>query len=200
MHLAFKAASAFPFPLADHPLVASGALVLQSKASCMPAHALMPQPGWTVVDGCAAPGNKTTHLAALMGNRGSIIAFEVRGQRLLPGPRCTGAAGANSSYRPIQERRAQMPVPPSPAHPTTQKDARRLERLRHNAQLAGGTIIDARHADFLATDPEAPEYRSVCAALLDPSCSGSGTAFSRMDYLLPSSADRLKGALPGCLR
>lgn len=64
--------------LHDHPLVASGALVLQSKASCMPAHALAPQPGWAVVDGCAAPGNKTTHLAALMRNRGSILAFEAR--------------------------------------------------------------------------------------------------------------------------
>jgi hypothetical protein len=64
--------------LHDHPLVASGALVLQSRASCMPAHALRPHPGWHVVDACAAPGNKTTHLAALMGNRGSITAFEVR--------------------------------------------------------------------------------------------------------------------------
>ena len=29
----------------------------------MPAHALRPEPGWTVLDACAAPGNKTTHLA-----------------------------------------------------------------------------------------------------------------------------------------
>lgn len=36
---------------------------LQSKASCLPAHALNPEQGWTVLDACAAPGNKTTHLA-----------------------------------------------------------------------------------------------------------------------------------------
>lgn len=36
---------------------------MQSKASCLPAHALAPQPGWHVVDACAAPGNKTTHVA-----------------------------------------------------------------------------------------------------------------------------------------
>lgn len=49
----------------DHPLVANGSLILQSKSSCMPAHALAPQPGWTVIDACAAPGNKTTHLAGV---------------------------------------------------------------------------------------------------------------------------------------
>jgi 25S rRNA (cytosine2278-C5)-methyltransferase len=38
----------------------------QSKASCMPAHALQPQAGWHIVDCCAAPGNKTTHVAALL--------------------------------------------------------------------------------------------------------------------------------------
>ena len=36
---------------------------VQSKASCLVAHALAPKPGWQVVDACAAPGNKTTHVA-----------------------------------------------------------------------------------------------------------------------------------------
>ena len=79
--------------LHDHPLVASGALVLQSKASCMPAHALAPRPGWAVVDGCAAPGNKTTHLAALMGNSGAVFAFEARRRRCRR-RRCWGAGWA----------------------------------------------------------------------------------------------------------
>lgn len=30
----------------------------------MPAYALSPNPNWHVIDACAAPGNKTTHLAS----------------------------------------------------------------------------------------------------------------------------------------
>lgn len=50
--------------------------VLQGKSSCMPAHAVSPGAGWKVLDCCAAPGNKTTHLAALVGPKGSVIACE----------------------------------------------------------------------------------------------------------------------------
>ncbi len=41
-------------------------------------------------------------------------------------------------------------------------------------------------ANFLEVDVAAPEYADVEAVLLDPSCSGSGTVHSRMDFLLPS--------------
>lgn len=88
-----------------------------------------------------------------------------------------------------------LPRPPAAAPLTPQKDERRLERLRANAAATGSAIVKPTHADFLAIDPEAPQYAGVQAVLLDPSCSGSGTSFTRMDWLLPSSADRLKG---GC--
>jgi putative methyltransferase len=60
----------------EHPLVACGMLVLQSKASCMPAHTLGARSGWHVVDCCAAPGNKTTHVASFVGGSGRVSAFE----------------------------------------------------------------------------------------------------------------------------
>ena len=46
------------------------------------ARLLAPQPGQTVLDLCAAPGIKTTHLAELMRNQGSIIATDVQPERL----------------------------------------------------------------------------------------------------------------------
>ncbi len=47
-----------------------GALMPQSRASAAVARVLAPQAGERVLDLCAAPGGKTTHLAALMGGRG----------------------------------------------------------------------------------------------------------------------------------
>ncbi|KAI9166822.1 25S rRNA (cytosine-C(5))-methyltransferase rcm1 [Paramyrothecium foliicola] len=47
----------------------SGKVILQDKASCFPAYLLDPQAeDGDVVDACAAPGNKTTHLAAILHN------------------------------------------------------------------------------------------------------------------------------------
>ncbi len=65
-----------PFDAHGSPLFAAGALLPQSRASQLVARALDPQPGESVLDLCAAPGAKTTHLAALMGDRGRIVAVE----------------------------------------------------------------------------------------------------------------------------
>nr|XP_009402162.1 PREDICTED: probable 28S rRNA (cytosine-C(5))-methyltransferase isoform X3 [Musa acuminata subsp. malaccensis] len=68
--------------LHDHPLVLNGSIFLQGKASSMVAIALSPKPGWKVLDACAAPGNKTVHLAALMRGKGKIIACEFNAERV----------------------------------------------------------------------------------------------------------------------
>jgi 16S rRNA (cytosine967-C5)-methyltransferase len=54
-----------------------GALMPQARGSAVVARVLAPQPGERVLDLCAAPGAKTTHLAALMGGEGELIAVEV---------------------------------------------------------------------------------------------------------------------------
>jgi 16S rRNA (cytosine967-C5)-methyltransferase len=53
-----------------------GAFMPQSRAAMLVAHAVDPQPGERVLDLCAAPGGKTTHLAALVGPDGEVVAVE----------------------------------------------------------------------------------------------------------------------------
>ncbi|OCH95464.1 S-adenosyl-L-methionine-dependent methyltransferase [Obba rivulosa] len=62
----------------DDPLYTAGKIILQDKASCFPAYILAPPAAddSVVIDATAAPGNKTSHLSALMRNRGKLFAFE----------------------------------------------------------------------------------------------------------------------------
>jgi 16S rRNA (cytosine967-C5)-methyltransferase len=70
-----------PMDVLAHPLYAAGAITPQSRASQRVARAVDPQAGERILDLCAAPGGKTTHLAALMGDRGEIVAVERHPQR-----------------------------------------------------------------------------------------------------------------------
>jgi 16S rRNA (cytosine967-C5)-methyltransferase len=70
-----------PFDALAHPGYAAGAFTPQSRASQLVARALAPEPGERVLDLCAAPGGKTTHLAALMQGTGEVVAVERNPQR-----------------------------------------------------------------------------------------------------------------------
>ena len=65
-----------PFDAHGHPLWHAGAYMPQSRSSQAVARAVDPQPGERVLDLCAAPGGKSTHLAALMGGEGEIVSVE----------------------------------------------------------------------------------------------------------------------------
>jgi 16S rRNA (cytosine967-C5)-methyltransferase len=64
------------FDPSTDPLWNAGALVAQSRAAMSAALLLAPVPGMRVLDLCAAPGGKATHLAALVGKAGEVIAVE----------------------------------------------------------------------------------------------------------------------------
>jgi 16S rRNA (cytosine967-C5)-methyltransferase len=65
-----------PFDTHGSPLWQSGAFHAQSRAAMLVARVLDPLPGERVLDLCAAPGGKSTHLAALMQGRGEVLAVE----------------------------------------------------------------------------------------------------------------------------
>eukprot|EP00199_Chlamydomonas_sp_CCMP681_P001562 CAMPEP_0119113092 /NCGR_PEP_ID=MMETSP1180-20130426/42782_1 /TAXON_ID=3052 ORGANISM="Chlamydomonas cf sp, Strain CCMP681" /NCGR_SAMPLE_ID=MMETSP1180 /ASSEMBLY_ACC=CAM_ASM_000741 /LENGTH=923 /DNA_ID=CAMNT_0007100949 /DNA_START=9 /DNA_END=2780 /DNA_ORIENTATION=- len=69
-------------PIGATPEYMAGHYMLQGASSFMPCMALAPQLNETVVDMAAAPGGKTTYIAALMRNTGTIFANELNKERL----------------------------------------------------------------------------------------------------------------------
>jgi tRNA (cytosine49-C5)-methyltransferase len=59
-----------------------GNIYIQNLSSMIPALVLNPKPDEKILDLCAAPGSKTTQIAALMQNQGEIIANDLSRQRL----------------------------------------------------------------------------------------------------------------------
>ena len=66
-----------PFRIVDLPGFSDGRFTVQDETAMSAAALLAPQPGQRVLDLCAAPGTKTTHLAELMQGEGCIIATDV---------------------------------------------------------------------------------------------------------------------------
>jgi 16S rRNA (cytosine967-C5)-methyltransferase len=70
-----------PLDVHGSPLWLQGAFTAQSRAAMLVARTLAPGPGDDVLDLCAAPGGKSTHLAALMGDEGTVVAVEANPRR-----------------------------------------------------------------------------------------------------------------------
>lgn len=68
-------------PIGATPEYLAGHYILQGASSFLPVLALDPQPNERVLDMCAAPGGKTTHIASLMKNTGAVFANDVNESR-----------------------------------------------------------------------------------------------------------------------
>jgi len=152
----------------EDDLVRSGRAVLQDKSSCFSALVLAEglgigaAPGGgpcDYIDACAAPGNKTSHLAALVrqamnGSEDSDAKKDKRKKRGKSNPKAKSTIYAferSSARFEILQQRMELLVPKS---------------------SASEVAVRPVHGDFLKSDPA--EFENVRAILLDPSCSGSG--------------------------
>ncbi|WCK53037.1 16S rRNA (cytosine(967)-C(5))-methyltransferase RsmB [Aneurinibacillus sp. Ricciae_BoGa-3] len=68
--------------IAALPAYRQGSCTVQDESSMLVAHAVAPKPGMSVLDTCAAPGGKTTHIAELMNNQGAITALDIHPHKL----------------------------------------------------------------------------------------------------------------------
>jgi 16S rRNA (cytosine967-C5)-methyltransferase len=71
-----------PRAVTELPGFAEGLFSIQDITAAQPLRLLQPQPQWTILDLCAAPGTKTTQLAELTADKAKIIATDIDGERL----------------------------------------------------------------------------------------------------------------------
>ena len=64
-----------------HPFHEAGLYYIQEPSAQICAEALNPKPGEKILDLCAAPGGKSTHLAGKMGQKGLLVCNEIHGGR-----------------------------------------------------------------------------------------------------------------------
>jgi 16S rRNA (cytosine967-C5)-methyltransferase len=66
-----------PPPTSELPFLKNGFYIIQDEASQLIASIVDPKPGERILDACAAPGGKTTHMAQVMENQGEIHALDL---------------------------------------------------------------------------------------------------------------------------
>jgi 16S rRNA (cytosine967-C5)-methyltransferase len=66
-----------PPPTSELPFIKEDLYIIQDEASQLVTAILDPKPGERILDACAAPGGKTTHMSQKMQNQGEIYALDV---------------------------------------------------------------------------------------------------------------------------
>jgi 16S rRNA (cytosine967-C5)-methyltransferase len=97
-------------PLNALPSYAEGLFYVQDKASCFATQAANPKPGSTVFDVCAAPGAKTTFLAQLMQNQGSIYSVDFSAKRMKTWKKETSRMGTKNAEPIVADALVSVPL------------------------------------------------------------------------------------------
>ncbi|MDJ0573549.1 MAG: 16S rRNA (cytosine(967)-C(5))-methyltransferase [Xenococcaceae cyanobacterium MO_234.B1] len=136
--------------------------IVQDSSAQLVTHLLDPQPGETIIDACAAPGGKTTHIAELMGDRGIIYACDRDPKRLKKVQNNATRLGIKSIQTLVGDSRNLVSFPDK-NHPLCDRVPAPLCGLRKQG-----------HSDHAV-----PAFAD--RALLDVPCSGLGTLHKRPD-------------------
>ncbi len=99
-------------PLNTLPSYKEGLFYIQDKASCFAAQAADPKPGNIVFDVCSAPGAKTTYLAQLMQNEGTIVSVDFSNRRMKVWKKETARMGVKIAEPVIADACAPLPFKP----------------------------------------------------------------------------------------
>ncbi len=71
-----------PHAVTELPGFSDGLFTVQDLSASQAVRALQPQPGWTILDLCSAPGTKTTQIAELTQDSATILATDIDPERL----------------------------------------------------------------------------------------------------------------------
>ncbi|MEE9613616.1 MAG: 16S rRNA (cytosine(967)-C(5))-methyltransferase RsmB [Thermodesulfobacteriota bacterium] len=142
---------------------------IQDEASQLITLLLSPRPGETVLDACAAPGGKTTHMAQMMENKGAIYALDKNAARLKTLDALAKRLGVDI-VRTVQADASTLACQPS---------------LLPYEGAAGGGAGGSLSAEAL---PEG----GFDAVLVDAPCSGLGVVRRRPDIKWRRSAAKIK--------
>ncbi len=160
--------------LTDLPLYSEGKLYIQSLASMVPPIVLDPKPGERILDLTAAPGSKTSQIAAHMEKKGELVANDKNKVRFFK-------LKHNMELLGVVQPHPNPPLDPTRAAPTLPLEGREessfpkddwkfVLRMEHGAQLSrehenyfDKILLDApcsAEARFDTTDPKSFGYWS----------------------------------------
>lgn len=130
----------------------SGSIILQDKASCFPPIVLNPSEGSYIIDCCAAPGNKTSLMAARINNNGMIFAFDKSSKRMETLKSLCKKAGASCVEANIQDF---LRVNPQDVR------YRNVGYILVDPSCSGSGIVDRKEIFCEESGPSASRLRSL---------------------------------------
>ncbi len=92
-------------PLREMAFYKAGHFQIQDEASQLISRLVDPKPGDNILDVCAGAGGKTTHLAAIMNNRGRITALDIGEKKIMALKKNSGRLGATNIDAQIGDAR-----------------------------------------------------------------------------------------------